>query len=276
MRVPLADATLRRACPRDAAGGGAARRRRPRDRLVRRRERGRRLPARASPSSAAARWADGGVAARELGAERVFAVDALAERLALAARCGRRAGRLPGGRSMRRAIRDATGGRGADAVRRGRRHARRPRASPSISSRPGGTIAAVGVHTEPRLAFAPGEAYDKNLTYRAGRCPARAYIERLLAARAIARRYDLGRMISHRLPLDRRPARVRPVRPPRRRAARRWCCCRARRARAPPRAPRRGPADHTRDRDARIIAAPPSMPAAASPRASRATLASSA
>ena len=28
--------------------------------------------------------------------------------------------------------------------------------------------------------FAPAEAYDKNLTYRAGRCPARAYIDRLL------------------------------------------------------------------------------------------------
>ena len=66
--------------------------------------------------------------------------------------------------------------------------------------RPGGTVAAVGVHTEPHFAFSPGEAYDKNLTYRAGRCPVRHYLERVLP---LARRYDreLQALVSHRLPL---------------------------------------------------------------------------
>ena len=39
--------------------------------------------------------------------------------------------------------------------------------------RAGGIVSAVGVHTEAQFAFSPVEAYDKNLTYRAGRCPAR-------------------------------------------------------------------------------------------------------
>ena len=39
--------------------------------------------------------------------------------------------------------------------------------------RAGGTVSAVGVHYEERFAFSPANAYDKNLTYRIGRCPAR-------------------------------------------------------------------------------------------------------
>ena len=66
--------------------------------------------------------------------------------------------------------------------------------------RPGGTIAAVGVHTEAQLAFSPGEAYDKNLTYRAGRCPVRRYMERTLPL-AARRAGELAALISHRLPL---------------------------------------------------------------------------
>jgi threonine dehydrogenase-like Zn-dependent dehydrogenase len=66
--------------------------------------------------------------------------------------------------------------------------------------RPGGIVSAVGVHTEARFAFSPVEAYDKNLTYRAGRCPARRYIERLLPL-VMAKKYDLASIVSHRLPL---------------------------------------------------------------------------
>ena len=67
--------------------------------------------------------------------------------------------------------------------------------------RPGGTISAIGVHTEPTFAFAPGEAYDKNLSYRAGRCPARHYAERLLEV--VRRRSDeLATIVSHPMPLS--------------------------------------------------------------------------
>jgi hypothetical protein len=46
--------------------------------------------------------------------------------------------------------------------------------------RPGGTMGVVGCHCTPQFAFSPVQAYDKNLTYRTGRCPARAYMDRLL------------------------------------------------------------------------------------------------
>jgi threonine dehydrogenase-like Zn-dependent dehydrogenase len=70
--------------------------------------------------------------------------------------------------------------------------------------RVGGTISAVGVHHEPALAIAPGALYDKNLTYRAGRCPARAYLDRALALVA-SRRLPFGELVSHRLPLESAP-----------------------------------------------------------------------
>ena len=46
--------------------------------------------------------------------------------------------------------------------------------------RPGGTISAVGMHTAPHFTFSPEDAYNRNLTYRAGRCPVRSYLDRLL------------------------------------------------------------------------------------------------
>lgn len=142
------------------------------------------------------------ISARELGAERVFAVDALPDRLALAARWGAEPVDFQAEDPIGR-IRDETGGRGADSVVEA---VGTPQASRLAFGlvRPGGTIAAVGVHVEPHLAFAPGEAYDKNLTYRAGRCPARAYMDRLLPL-VSSGKYDLGTLISHRLPLDQGP-----------------------------------------------------------------------
>ena len=46
--------------------------------------------------------------------------------------------------------------------------------------RPGGTMGVAGCHCTPQFAFSPVQAYDKNLTYRTGRCPARTYMNRLL------------------------------------------------------------------------------------------------
>jgi threonine dehydrogenase-like Zn-dependent dehydrogenase len=46
--------------------------------------------------------------------------------------------------------------------------------------RPGGIISAVGMHTAPQFTFSPEDAYNRNLTYRAGRCPVRSYLDRLL------------------------------------------------------------------------------------------------
>jgi threonine dehydrogenase-like Zn-dependent dehydrogenase len=65
----------------------------------------------------------------------------------------------------------------------------------------GGSIAAVGVHTEPVFALSPGEMYDRNLTYAAGRCPARRLLPDALSL-ALRETQLLATLISHRLPLD--------------------------------------------------------------------------
>ncbi len=66
--------------------------------------------------------------------------------------------------------------------------------------RPGGTISTVGVHTENQMAFSPVEAYDKNITYKIGRCPARYYMEKLIPI-VLNKKYDLACVFSHKMPL---------------------------------------------------------------------------
>ena len=51
------------------------------------------------------------------------------------------------------------------------------------------------------MAFSPVEAYDKNITYKNGRCPARHYMERLLPV-VQSKKYDLVSIISHRMALE--------------------------------------------------------------------------
>jgi threonine dehydrogenase-like Zn-dependent dehydrogenase len=60
------------------------------------------------------------------------------------------------------------------------------------------------VHHESRFAFSPVEAYDKNLTLRIGRCPARSWMEELLSL--LRRRSDLAALVTHRRPLADGPA----------------------------------------------------------------------
>jgi len=66
--------------------------------------------------------------------------------------------------------------------------------------RPGGTLSVVGVHNEPQFSFTPAEAYDKNLTYRVGRCPARQIMEQLIPF-ARTESAKLASMLSHHMPL---------------------------------------------------------------------------
>ncbi len=137
------------------------------------------------------------VGSLELGCERVYAVDAVGERLELARSFGATPVEL-GGEPVER-LREATEGRGADVVLEAVGSPEASRLAVDLV-RAGGTVAAVGVHTERQFAFSPVEAYDKNLTYRAGRCPVRPRLEPMLEL-AASGRYDLGRILSHRLPL---------------------------------------------------------------------------
>jgi threonine dehydrogenase-like Zn-dependent dehydrogenase len=142
------------------------------------------------------------LSAQERGSDQIFAVDTVPERLALAARLGAVPIDLRGGDAIE-TIRSATAGRGVDAVLEAV-------GSPDSSLlafqlvRPGGTIAAVGVHHEAVFPFSPGAAYDKNLTYRIGRCPARHYMEQLLPI-ARRREAELTSIFTHRISLDRAP-----------------------------------------------------------------------
>jgi threonine dehydrogenase-like Zn-dependent dehydrogenase len=138
------------------------------------------------------------LAARELGAERLYAIDAIDERLAFAARLGatpvdtRRTDPV-------QILRSATEGRGADAVLEAVGSPEAGRLAFELV-RAGGTISAVGVHHETAFAFSPAQAYDLNLTYRIGRCPARSLMEGLVPL-ARRRQADLAALFTHRLPL---------------------------------------------------------------------------
>lgn len=133
------------------------------------------------------------------GAERVFAVDAVPERLAVAERFGAETLRL-GAVDPLDAVREATGGRGADGVLEAVGSAEATRLAYALV-RPGGVIAAAGVHHEREFGFSPGLAYDKNLTYRAGRCSARVAMEEALPL-VESRRHDLAAVFTHRAGLE--------------------------------------------------------------------------
>ncbi len=136
--------------------------------------------------------------AQEAGARRVLAVDRVPERLALAQRFG--AEPVHGSQvDPRDVVAAATEGRGADAVLEAVGSPAAGRLAFELV-RPGGVLSTAGVHTEPQLAFSPAEAYNKNLTYRVGRCPVRAAMERLLPV-ALSGRYPLAEVFSHRMAL---------------------------------------------------------------------------
>jgi threonine dehydrogenase-like Zn-dependent dehydrogenase len=139
------------------------------------------------------------VGAKDLGAEQLYAIDIVPERLEKAKAFGA-IPLNPLSIDVVEKIKSVTNGRGADAVLE-------VVGSPSASRlavdlvRPGGTISTVGVHTTPQFSFSPVEAYNKNLTYKVGRCPARFYAEKLILE-GIVQKYDIRSVISHRFDLS--------------------------------------------------------------------------
>jgi len=136
--------------------------------------------------------------AKELGAKKIYAIDSVTERLKLAEKFGA----IPLNylkNNPVELIREVTDGRGADAALEVVGSQEAGRLAFDLV-RPGGIISTVGVHTEKYVAFSPVEAYNKNITYKIGRCPARHYMEKLLPI-VQSKKYDLRAIISHRLPL---------------------------------------------------------------------------
>lgn len=137
------------------------------------------------------------IGARELRAEKIFAVDSVQERLDSAASFGATPIMLQDG--LVETIRDLTNGRGVDAVMEVVGSSQAQRMAIDLV-RPGGVISTVGVHTSDSFAFSPVEAYDKNLTFKIGRCPARHYMDKL-SNLVMEKKYDLSSIISHEMSL---------------------------------------------------------------------------
>ncbi len=146
-------------------------------------------------------------AALAAGARAVVAVDTVESRLAAAERFGALPARAPSGGvdpgEALAMVLERTGGVGADAAIEA---AGTPRATRSAAAllRAGGRLAAVAVHSEPNPGLSPAEMYDRNLTYAAGRCPARRLIPNALRFAAMNDALVLS-LISHRLPLSSGP-----------------------------------------------------------------------
>jgi alcohol dehydrogenase len=138
------------------------------------------------------------VAAGRLGASRLVAIDPNEARLELARSLG--AETYADGSQAIEAIGAMTDGRGADGVME---LVGLPAAQKLAFHliRPGGTMSVIGCHCTPTFAFAPADAYDKNLTYRTGRCPARAYMAKL-ADELVDCPLDLSWCITHRFSID--------------------------------------------------------------------------
>jgi 2-desacetyl-2-hydroxyethyl bacteriochlorophyllide A dehydrogenase len=139
------------------------------------------------------------LAAIDLGAQNLFAVDYSNERLQMAKEFG--ATLLnPSEVDVRSTILNVTNGRGADAVMEVVGSSEALRLAINIL-RPGGTISSVGVHAAKNFSFSPGEAYDKNLVYKIGRCPAHYYAEKLLREQVI-QKYPAENIITHHFTLN--------------------------------------------------------------------------
>jgi threonine dehydrogenase-like Zn-dependent dehydrogenase len=138
------------------------------------------------------------VAAKHQGAERIFAIDTISERLDKA----RQFGAIPLNASqlnIKEEILNHTQGHGADAVMEVVGSEATLKLAINLL-RPGGTISSVGVHTAQHFSFSPGEAYDKNITYKSGRCPAHFYADKLLKEE-VPQRYPIEDIITHEFQL---------------------------------------------------------------------------
>ena len=138
------------------------------------------------------------LAAKHLGASTLFAIDIIPERLAMAEKFGA----IPLNpllTDVKEEILNSTHGRGADAVMEVAGNDKTLKMAIDLI-RPGGIISSVGVHTAKHFSFSPAEAYNRNLIYKSGRCPARYYAEKLLRE-GIPQQYAIEDIITHEFSL---------------------------------------------------------------------------
>ena len=139
------------------------------------------------------------IGAQEAGAKKIFALDTIPERLAMAKQFGADPIDFNSSPAVE-TIKQATDGRGVDAVMEAVGNHSAVRMAVEIV-RPGGIVSSVGVCNDDHLAFSPVEAYNKNLTYKIGRCPARHMMEKLVPL-VLQKKYNLTSIFSHRMKLS--------------------------------------------------------------------------
>jgi alcohol dehydrogenase len=134
------------------------------------------------------------IAAKMIGASNIVAIDPVERRRSMAAKLGAMA--IEPNAQAFDFVHQKTEGRGADSVME---LVGMPEAQKLAYQllRPGGTMSVIGCHSSPNFAFTPTDAYNKNLTYKTGRCPARHYM-RLLSPRVLEQAWPVDGMITHR------------------------------------------------------------------------------
>ncbi|ORX92403.1 GroES-like protein [Basidiobolus meristosporus CBS 931.73] len=138
------------------------------------------------------------IGAKESGAARIYAIDSVPERLEIARELGAEPV-SPEEKDLVAFFGQKTSGRGADVVFEAVGNPSALKTAFDIM-RPGGIISSIGVHTSKSFPFSPADGYNKNVTYKSGRCPARAMMEKLVPILE-KKKYNISKIISHRFPL---------------------------------------------------------------------------
>jgi alcohol dehydrogenase len=137
-------------------------------------------------------------AAREAGAERVYAIDTVADRLERAREFGGEPLHLTDD-DARAAIKQGTDGRGVDATIDAVGHPDALELACRLT-RKAGTVSATGVYAE-RIDFHMGVVWIKALTLKSGHANVIKHLDPVLEALA-AGRLDPAPLVTHHLPLD--------------------------------------------------------------------------
>lgn len=138
------------------------------------------------------------IGAKHYGSEKVYAIDTVPERLQMAKKFG--AITIDASKeSAIEKIKEVTDGRGADAVMEAVGSGGAGKLAYDLI-RPGGIISVVGVCNDAHLSFSPVDAYNKNITYTVGRCPARAMMNELTPF-VQSKKVDFTSIVTHRMKL---------------------------------------------------------------------------
>lgn len=131
----------------------------------------------------------------------VYSIDHVDERLMLAQSFGGKP--LKNQAALIHEIKELTEGRGVDAVIEAVGNESAQRLAYDLV-RPGGVISTIGVHTTDSFVFKPSDVYNKNLTYKSGRCPARSLMMTTLPL-IVEHRTILNQIFTHKMPLKEGP-----------------------------------------------------------------------